>query len=124
MASGIFDNLRTKHFEIMALHHAEAILQHDMPEAVRDLEKVLESLTIPVEELISGGGGEAPVTKRLRHALYEHGWVKHRFEIRKIVDGEEKEVISHEIDHVKKFPQGTFALEIEWNNKARFLIGT
>ncbi len=40
------------------------------------------------------------------------------------MDGEEKEVISHEIDHVKKFPQGTFALEIEWNNKARFLIGT
>ncbi|MHB8160414.1 MAG: BglII/BstYI family type II restriction endonuclease [Thermoleophilia bacterium] len=37
-----------------------------------------------------------------------------------MVDGEEKESISHEIDHVKKFPGGTFALEIEWNNKDPF----
>jgi hypothetical protein len=36
------------------------------------------------------------------------------------VDGEEKESISHEIDHVKRFSTGTFALEIEWNNKDPF----
>lgn len=36
------------------------------------------------------------------------------------MDGEEKESISHEIDHVKRFPAGTFALEIEWNNKDPF----
>ena len=35
-------------------------------------------------------------------------------------DGEEKESISHEIDHVKRFKTGTFALEIEWNNKDPF----
>jgi len=57
----------------------------------------------------------------LRHALAdEYGWKKHNFEIKKIVDGEEKESISHEIDHVKRFPTGTFALEIEWNNKDPF----
>ena len=48
------------------------------------------------------------------------GWVKHNFEIKKIVDGKEKESISHEIDHVKVFDSGTFALEIEWNNKDPF----
>jgi len=36
------------------------------------------------------------------------------------VDGEEKESVSHEIDHVKKFSTGVFALEIEWNNKDQF----
>lgn len=57
----------------------------------------------------------------MRRALAEtYGWKKHNFEIKKIVDGEEKESISHEIDHVKRFPTGTFALEIEWNNKDPF----
>ena len=42
----------------------------------------------------------------------EYGWKKHNFEIKKIVDGEEKESISLEIDHVnhvKRFKTGTFA---------------
>jgi len=50
----------------------------------------------------------------------ECGWNKHIFEIKKIVDGEEKESVSHEIDHVKRFASGVFALEIEWNNKDPF----
>jgi len=111
----MFERLRSKHFEIVALHHAEAILQHDMPDAVKDIETVLDGLRIPVTELVQGGGGEAQVTQRLRRALAELGWIKHRFEIKKIVDGEEKETTSHEIDHVKPFRKGTFALEIEWN---------
>src|SRR5690606_16047244 len=40
--------------------------------------------------------------------------------IKKIVDGVEKESVSHEIDHVKHFSKGVFALEIEWNNKDPF----
>lgn len=45
---------------------------------------------------------------------------RHKFEIKKIVDGQEKESISHEIDHVKVFSGSTCALEIEWNNKDPF----
>ena len=37
-----------------------------------------------------------------------------------MVDGNEKESISHEIDHVKDFELGTVALETEWNNKDPF----
>lgn len=117
----MFDRLTSKGFEILALHHAEAILTHDMPEAVRDLEEVLDNITLPVEELVRGGGGEGQLTQRIRNALAkEHGWEKHRFEIEKIVDGTRKEAISHEVDHVKRFPKGVFALEIEWNNKDPF----
>jgi hypothetical protein len=32
----------------------------------------------------------------------------------------EREAISHEIDHVKNFQNGSVALEIEWNNKDPF----
>lgn len=117
----MFEKLKTKGFQVMTLHHAEAILKHDMADAVTELEAILVDIKIPAEELIRGGGGEGELTQRMRRALAgDYGWKKHNFEIKKIVDGEEKESISHEIDHVKRFPAGTFALEIEWNNKDPF----
>jgi len=117
----MFEKLKKKGFEVLTLHHAEAILTHDMADAVTELEAVLLDIEIPAEELIRGGGGEGELTQRLRRALADtYGWKKHNFEIKKIVDGVEKESISHEIDHVKRFPAGTFALEIEWNNKDPF----
>lgn len=116
----MFEKLRKKGFEVLALHHAEAILRHDMPAAIDELEDVLLGFKIPASELVLGGGGEGQGTQRLRRALAEKGWGKHRFEIKKIVDGEEKESISHEIDHVKKFGRWVFAAEIEWNNKDPF----
>ena len=117
----MFEKIKEKGFQVLALHHAEAILKHDMADAIPELEKVLLDIKIPAEELVRGGGGEGEMTQRLRRALSDYyGWKKHIFEIKKIVDGEEKESISHEIDHVKRFSTGTFALEIEWNNKDPF----
>lgn len=117
----MFEKLKKKGFQVLALHHAEAILKHDMADAVTELEKVLLDVEIPAEELVRGGGGEGEMTQRLRRALADdYGWKKHNFEIKKIVDGEERESISHQIDHVKRFKTGTFALEIEWNNKDPF----
>ncbi len=117
----MFEKIKKKNFQVLALHHAEAILKHDMKTAADELESVLMHVSIPAEELVYGGGGEGELTQRIRRDLAEtYGWKKHNFEIKKIVDGEEKESISHEIDHVKKFSKGTFALEIEWNNKDPF----
>lgn len=117
----MFEKIKKKGFQVLALHHAEAILKHDMGSAVDELETVLLDVAIPVEELVHGGGGEGELTQRLRRNLADkHGWEKHIFEIKKIVDGIEKESISHEIDHVKVYAGGTFALEIEWNNKDPF----
>jgi len=117
----MFELLRNRDFDIQMLHHAEAILRHDVPGAVEDIESVLGDLIIPIEELIGGGGGEGQATQRIRHALNDdRNWDKHCFEIRRIVDGKEKESISHEIDHVKQFGEWTVALEIEWNNKDPF----
>jgi len=116
----MFKKLQDKGFEVLALHHAEAILTHDMRQAVSDIEDTLLHVQIPVEELVRGGGGEGQLTQRLRNELSDIGWKKHKFEIQKIVDGVPKESISHEIDHVKAFDGSTFALEIEWNNKDPF----
>lgn len=117
----MFSKLKKAGFQIRALHHAEAILRCDLREAITDIEAALSALKIPVDELVKGGGGEGQMTQRLRKYLSERcGWGKHTFEIRKIVDGEERELLTHEIDHVKSFKGGTCALEIEWNNKDPF----
>ncbi len=117
----MFEKLKKTGFQILMLHHAEAILKHDIPQAVTELETVLSEINIPIEELVRGGGGEGELTQRIRKRLsIEFGWKKHNFEIKKIIDGIEKESISHEVDHVKNFANGTIALEIEWNNKDPF----
>lgn len=115
-----FNLLTKKDFQIEMHHHAQAILRHDMGTAAAEIAKVLATVTIPVEELVRGGGGEGQGTQRMRRALQEVAWRKHNFEVKKTVDGVEKESISHEIDHVKTFDGGTCALEIEWNNKDPF----
>lgn len=123
----MFEGLKAKGFEILALHHAEAIITHDMPVAESDLEAVLGDLSIPVTELVAGGGGETQGTQRMRRALADLGWAKRNVTVKKAVkwgdDAPPREIasLSHEIDHVKVFGDDKiFALEIEWNNKDPF----
>src|SRR5438270_9526026 len=115
-----FSSLTAKGYQIEFHSHAKAILSVDFPEALSELEGALGDLTIPIEEIIAGGGGEAKGTQRLRRALTALKWVKTTFEVKKTINGREREAVSHEIDHVREFPAGTVALEIEWNNKDPF----
>ena len=116
----IFSALIAKGYQIEFHSHSSAILSVDFPEALSELEEALNSLTIPIEEIIAGGGGEAKGTQRLRRTLTGLKWVKTTFEVKKTINGREREAISHEIDHVREFSAGTVALEIEWNNKDPF----
>ncbi|MCK9540655.1 MAG: restriction endonuclease [Novosphingobium sp.] len=116
----MFERLRDRGFEVECTSHAEAIILHDFPDLIGELESALDQTVIPVTEIIGGGGGEAKVTQRLRRSLAAMQWTKHNFELKKSVDGVPKESISHEIDHVRRTPKGVFALEIEWNNKDPF----
>jgi Restriction endonuclease BglII len=122
---GMLERLKEGGFEIHLESHAAAILGQDFPAALSDLEKVLLAVSVPITEIIGSGGGETKGTQRMRRAFDDAGWHKHIFEIRKIIDGVEREAISHEVDHVKEF-EGHFegkkliGLEIEWNNKDPF----
>jgi hypothetical protein len=120
----MLERLLERGFELTLLSHAEAILARDFPDAVRELETALENFSIPITEIIGSGGGETAGTQRLRNTLYNLDWPKTKFEIKKIVNGIERESITHEIDHVKEFAVNghpfKIALEIEWNNKDPF----
>ena len=116
----MLSELREKGFDIAVTNHAAAILTHDFAAEVAALAGILGGFRISMAELIGGGGGESGQTQRLRRALDGAGWRKHNFSVQTIVDGVVREAIGHEIDHVKRGPSGTLALEIEWNNKDPF----
>jgi hypothetical protein len=116
----MFEALEEKGFEFRYECHALAILEKDFPAAMEDLARVLAGMRIPIAEIIGSGGGEAKGTQRMRRALSEAGWLKTTFEIKKIINGVEREATSHEVDHVKDFGGKKLALEIEWNNKDPF----
>ena len=64
----MFESLIAKGFQVVFLSHAQAILSIDFPEASAELESALAQTTIPIEEIIAGGGGESKGTQRLRKA--------------------------------------------------------
>jgi hypothetical protein len=117
----MFEALVDRGFQIEFRSHAQAILSVDFPDAVNELETALLSATIPIEEIIAGGGGEAKGTQRLRNALHDLKWPKMEFVIERRINGAPRESQSHEVDHVRSFSSGDrIALEIEWNNKDPF----
>lgn len=116
----MMQSLVARGFQVEFHSHAQAILSVDFPAAVTELEAVLAATTIPIEEIIAGGGGEAKGTQRLRRALTASGWIKTTFVVEKRINGVRRESQSHEVDHVRAFEAGKIALEIEWNNKDPF----
>lgn len=120
----MFESLRRKGFDIAFQAHARAIVASDFPRAVADLEMVLSGVSLPVDELIRGGGGEARITQRIRRALADLDWRKTRFTVVKTVNGRPLQSQSHEVDHVLHIADSdserSIALEIEWNNKDPF----
>lgn len=108
-------------FEVIYLSHAGSILNGEFYRELGELVRVLSNLSLPITEIIGSGGGETKFTQRLRKSLALAGWTKHNFEIKKTIDGQPRESISHEVDHVKRVDGvGTLGCEIEWNNKDPF----
>lgn len=116
----LFPNLAAAGYDLAATYHASAILSVDFSDAARELDELISQLSVPITELIGSGGGEAQLTQRLRRAFHDQGWVKHNFSVEKLIDEQPTYASSHEVDHVKAFPAGTIAFEIEWNNKDPF----
>lgn len=119
--TALFRELEEMGFQVEFRSHAQAILSVDFPDAAEEMARALCATTIPIEEIIAGGGGLTKGTQRLRDALYALGWNKLHFLVEKRINGVPREAQSHEVDHVREFAGGErIALEIEWNNKDPF----
>jgi hypothetical protein len=121
----MFDKLTLAGFQVDFHSHAQAILAGDFPAVEGELEDVLLNATIPIEEIIASGGGEAKGTQRLRRGLQAKGWATRDFVVERRINDVPREAITHKMDHVKSFDladgsTATVALEIEWNNKDPF----
>lgn len=121
----MFKRLTAAGFQVEFHSHAEAILAGDFPSVETELQDVLLGATIPIEEIIAGGGGEAKGTQRLRRGLQAKDWDSVTFVVEKRINDIPREAVSHKMDHVKTFDlrnggKGTIAMEIEWNNKDPF----
>src|SRR3954468_11801743 len=99
----MFKQLVEAGFQVEFHSHAEAILAGDFPAVEQELEDVLLSATIPIEEIIAGGGGEAKGTQRLRRGLQSKDWDTVTFVVEKRINGVPREAVSHKMDHVKSF---------------------
>lgn len=117
-----FSALKAAGFDVQFENHAAAILDTDFYEACVEIESALLQSKYPISELIASGGGEAEGTQRLRSLLGSEklGWGKQTISVTRSVNGVHAYSDSHEVDHVKEFPNGRLALEIEWNNKDPF----
>ena len=87
----MFETLIAKGFQVEFHSHARAILNADFPKAAAELEYALAEATIPIEEIIAGGGGEAKGTQRLRRALAAKGWLKTTFVVEKRINNVPRE---------------------------------
>lgn len=108
-------------FDIHFQSHARSILYGEFFEQLEELSDSLVNISLPISEIIGGGGGEAKFTQRLRRSLDSKSWRKLNFKIDKTINGVPSESISHEVDHVRTVRGvGVLACEIEWNNKDPF----
>ena len=75
----MFEALIAKGFEVERYAHAKAILTTDFPAALSELEDALLTATIPVEEIIAGGGrrnqgwhAETPTCSHCKELAQDH----------------------------------------------------
>src|SRR3954451_13142608 len=99
----MFEKLREAGFQVQFHSHAQGILEGDFSVAEAELEDVLVTATIPIEEIIAGGGGEAKGTQRLRRGLQAKGWATREFVIQRLINDVPREAVTHKMDHVKTF---------------------
>jgi len=105
-----------KHYEFHEWRHAAAILRNDFSQEWRDIIDVLTEFRLRRTDVETPGGGKSPIAKCIDAAFLQRGWVKKRFRTKVVIDEEQIENPTHEIDCYKN----RVALEVEWNNKDPF----
>lgn len=103
-------------YQIQEWRHASAILEKDFTSEWNDIINVLVSFRLLKSDILTPGGGKSPIARKLDLHFYDLGWQKKSFETGIIVDGQQRDSPTHEVDNFKN----RVAIEVEWNNKDPF----
>lgn len=120
-----------EHFEVHEWRHAGAILKYDYLREWQDIMEVLTAFRLLREEVLTPGGNDSPIAKRLNGPFRERGWVESGFMVRHLVEQRERREGSRVMDVVgqRELDSSTHkvdcfrnevAVEVEWNNKDPF----
>lgn len=116
MALDVFPKFIRENYELHQWRHACAILSRDFPEELNQIVDVLTRFRLRKSWITKGGGNKSPISKWIDGELTKHGWVAKNFDTSIVVDENQIDSPTHEVDCFKN----RIALEIEWNNKDPF----
>ena len=116
--------LETLGYNVLVRGHADLIFKHNNPSDYQNMVDTLSGYTIPLDDILIGGGSKSKPTKALEAKFNAHGWTPETIQIQDqytyltsgVTDG--IGCITHEIDHF--IHTGKIGVEIEWNNKDTF----
>ena len=103
-------------YEVHEWRNGLAVLTAGCPDEWADMQAVLRNFRLYATEIIRRGGNRSRIAIRIDSLLANRGWRKKQFHTKVVVDGDERQSPTHEIDMFK----GGVAFETEWNNKDPF----
>jgi len=116
MTLDILPEFIREYYEVHEWKHAIAILHNDFSEEYKDVVEVLTDFRLRRSDILTPGGGKSPIASKIDREFFNRGWRKKTFKTSVVIDKEEIENPTHEIDCYKN----RVALEVEWNNKDPF----
>ncbi|MDR0968669.1 MAG: restriction endonuclease [Holosporaceae bacterium] len=121
----LFPATISKKYEIHNFNHAAEILSQAYEEEFNEILTALDEFSISISDIISGGGNESAIPKKLSAILHPKNWEEtkitgdlivylHKRNKVKVTKKTIKNFIGgHNIDYIK----GKIALDMEWNSK-------
>lgn len=106
----------TRLYEVLDWRNAIAVLANVHENEFAEVLQVLGGFQLRHSEFSVGGGSKSAMARSIDGALYALGWVEKAFDVKIVLDGQERPSPTHKVDCFK----GKVALEMEWNNKDPF----
>jgi hypothetical protein len=103
-------------YHVREWRNAAGVLATACPAEFDDIIAVLQSFRLLRSEMLTDGGNESPIARRINRAFELRGWKKTKFHTKIVVDDVEYLAPTHVVDCCK----GRVALETQWNNKDPF----
>lgn len=100
-------------YEVHDYRHAAALLACEFCHEFEEVCLALESFRFKTEDILTGGGNESRIPKRMSELLRPRGWVEGKLTASMLVDGRTIRQDTHKVDYVK----GRVAFDLEWNSK-------